>query len=299
MIGQFFAILTGLGFAASSVFMRQAVYRTRESTTSVFVSILLGTIIFSIVLIISGNANQLTTASWKAISAFAGSGVIIFILGRWLHYHSLRLIGANRGGPLLNSSNIVAVILGVTLMDERFTWSLALGVLFIVTGVVLVSSESTSEQTADVASMTRDLAKGVAAGLSAGICYGIGPVLTKFAIEEGNSPYTGIFISYVTAMLLILIHRMILRKLAEVKLFYKKAIAPMSLGALSTSIAQLCRYLSLDYISVSIVLPLNSTSTLFTILLSFVINRRIELFTWKIIVGAILVVTGVFFIFQV
>jgi drug/metabolite transporter (DMT)-like permease len=184
-------------------------------------------------------------------------------------------------------------------MDEPFTRSLALGVLFIVTGVVLVSSESTGEKTADIAAMKRDIAKGVAAGLSAGICYGIGPVLGKLAIEEGNSPYTGLFISYLTAMLLIFIHRLIFPKLGEVIKFYRKAIAPMSLGALSTSIAQLCRYLSLDYISVSVVLPLNSTSTLFTILLSFVINRRIELFTWRIITGAILVVGGVYFIFQV
>jgi drug/metabolite transporter (DMT)-like permease len=143
------------------------------------------------------------------------------------------------------------------------------------------------------------MVKGVAAGLSAGICYGIGPVLTKIAIEEDNSPYTGLFISYLTAMLLIFSHRLIFRKLREVIIFYRKAIAPMLLGAAFSSISQLFRYLSLDYIPVSVALPLNSTANLFTIILSFIINRKIELFTWKIIAGAILVVSGVYFIFQV
>jgi drug/metabolite transporter (DMT)-like permease len=73
----------------------------------------------------------------------------------------------------------------------------------------------------------------------------------------------------------------------------------MSIGAVSITVAQLCRYLSLDYIPISVVLPINSVSRLFTLLLSYAVNRKIEVFTWKIIVGAIFVVSGVLLIFQV
>lgn len=299
MIGQSLALLSGLGFAGASVYMRQAVFRTKETPTSVFVSIILGTIVFSLMLGLSGNASQLTTASWQAMAALAGAGIVVFVLGRWLNYYSLKLIGANRGSPLLNSSTLVAVTLGITLMDEPFTLGLALGVCFIVTGVVLISIEKSDTSTPDSPTTKGDLLKGVAAGLSAGICYGTGPVLVKVAIEEGNSPFTGLFVSYVTALILMTVPRLLSHNLGELITFYKKAMVPMSLGAISTCIAQLCRYLSLDYIAVSVVLPLNSSSSLFTIILSLLINRRIELFTWKIILGAILVVSGVFFISQV
>jgi drug/metabolite transporter (DMT)-like permease len=77
------------------------------------------------------------------------------------------------------------------------------------------------------------------------------------------------------------------------------AFAPILLGGIGTSAAQLCRNWALKYSPVSMVAPLFSTATLFTVLLSFIINRRIEFFTWKIIIGAILVVSGVFFVFQV
>jgi drug/metabolite transporter (DMT)-like permease len=299
MIGQFLGLLSGLGFAGNSVFMRQAVFRTKETATSVFVSIIFGTIVFSLVLALSGDAGQLGTASWQAIAALAGAGITVFILGTSLNYYSMKLIGANRTSPLLSLSTPAAVILGIACVDEPFTSGLAWGAGFIVVGVVLVTTERTSASMSDSVTTKRDLVKGVAAGLSAGILYGSGPVLVKIAIKEGNSPFTALFISYVTALLLILVPWVLSGKLRESLGFYKKAIVPMSVGAASSSIAQLFRYISLDYISVSVVIPLNSTATLFTILLSFVINRRIELFTWRIIVGAILVVGGVFLIFQV
>jgi drug/metabolite transporter (DMT)-like permease len=299
MIGQSLALISGIGFAGSSVSIRQAVFRTKESTTPVFTSTFFGTVIFSLVLLLSGNAQQLKMASPQAIAALAGAGIVVFVLGTRLHYYSLKLIGANRGGPLLSSSTLVAVILGITLMNEPFTWFLALGSCFIVVGIVLVSSESGGESIPGSATTKRDIVKGVAAGLCAGICFGGGPVLIKIAIDEGNSPFMALFVSYLTALLLMFIHRLTSHKLGELIIYYKKAMAPMTTGAISVSIAHLCRYLSLDYIPVSVVVPLTSTANLFIIILSFIMNRKIELFTWKIITGSILVVSGVFLVFQV
>ena len=109
MIGQSLAVLSGLGFAGSSVFMCQAVFRTKETATSVFVSIFFGTIVVSLVFGLSGNASQLTTASWQAITGLAGAGIIVFILGTGLNFYSMKLIGANRTAPLLALSTPVAV----------------------------------------------------------------------------------------------------------------------------------------------------------------------------------------------
>jgi drug/metabolite transporter (DMT)-like permease len=252
-----------------------------------------------VVLAISGNTGQLTTVYWQALAALAGAGALVFILGRYLFYYSLKLIGANRSGPLLSSSTLVGVLFGVTLMDEPFTWGLAVGFSSIIIGVVLVSTESGGNGVSDIATTKGDMIKGVATGLLAGICYGSGPVLAKIAIDEGNSPFTAIFISYSTALLLIVIPRLLFHNVGELTTFYKKAIVSISLGSISISVAQLCMYLAVYYVPVSVASPLSSTNNLFIIILSFIINRKIELFTWKIIAGAILVVSGVFLIFQV
>jgi drug/metabolite transporter (DMT)-like permease len=299
MIGHFLALLTGFGLATNTVFMRKAIFHTRETTTAVFISISFGFVTFLPLLLFTGNAGQLSSASWQALAALAGAGIVNFVIGRRLSFYSLKLIGANRGGPLLNSSTLFAAIMGITIMGEQVTLGLVTGIILIVIGVILVSMERHSDSTAEEIVNTWDMVKGVSAGLLAGICYGGGPVLAKIAIDEGNSPFMAVFVSYGVAFIIMLAPRLSTHQRQKLTESYRKARLPMSIGAVSITIAQLCRYLSLDYIPVSVAIPLNSVSSLFTLLLSYAVNRRIEVFTWKIILGAILVVSGVFLIFQV
>jgi drug/metabolite transporter (DMT)-like permease len=228
-------------------------------------------IIFSLALAFSGDGGQLTTASVKALASLVGAGIIGMSMGRWLTFNSLRLIGSNITSPVSRISAVVAVTLGITVMNEPVTVGVILSVAFIVTGVALL----------------------------AGTCYGIGTFLIKIAIEEGNSPIMSGFVSYSTATVLVLVILSRHSERQKLKKVDRAAFVPVLFGSIFASTAQFCRYWALDYSPVSVVSPLTATSTLITILLSFAINRRIEVFTWEIIVGAIFVVCGVFLIFQV
>ena len=64
------------------------------------------------------------------------------------------------------------------------------------------------------------------------------------------------------------------------------------------SAAHLLRYVSLALGSVSLVTPvLASISTLFVFPLSFLINREIEVFGWRVITGAIVIAAGILLVF--
>jgi drug/metabolite transporter (DMT)-like permease len=299
MIGQFLALLTAVYISGSSVFIRKAVFRIGEPNAAFYISVFVGMIISSLALAFSGDMVLLTTLSGRAWASLVGAGILGVVMGRWLLYGSLRLIGANLASPLLNTSTVVAVILGVALMGESVTLGKISGIVLIVIGVVLISTEGghTGELSRSITG--RDMVKGIAFALSAGICWGISPVLAKTAIDEGNSPIMVVFIVHATASVLvlaILLRHGERRKLSKVD---RVAFAPVLFSSILAAMAHFFRYWALDYSPVSVVQPLQSTSTLFVILLSFVINRRIELFTWKIMAGAILVVSGVFIIFQV
>ena len=299
MIGQSLALLSAVLASGNSVSIRKAVFRIGEANSAFYISIFIGMIIFSLALAFSGDAGQLTTSPGYAIAALIGSGIIGPVMGRWLAFNSLRLIGANLTSPFRNTSTVVSVILGVTFMGESFTLGIALGVALIVIGAVLISTEGGGAGRLSKPITRRDMTNGIACALLAGTCYGIAPVLVKFAIREGNSPITAAFVMNATAMVfvfVVLLQHGERRKLRKVDI---GAFAPILLGGILASVAQFCRNYALDYSPVSIVAPLFATATFFIIPLSFIINRRIELFTWKIIVGAILVVSGVFFIFQV
>jgi drug/metabolite transporter (DMT)-like permease len=294
MIGQSLALTAAIVASGNAIAIRKAVFRLGESNSAFYISIFIGTIIFSLALGLSGDAGQLKTASGYAIAAFTGSGIIGLLMGRWLTFTSLRLIGANITNPLKNTSTVVSVILGITLMGESVTLGKALGIALIVIGALLVSTElgGTGGLTGPIS--RKHMVNGIACALSAGICHGVTPVFIKFGIDEGNSPITAAFIVNATAMVfvfMILFRHGERRKLRNVDM---GAFAPIIFAGIGASISQLCRTWSLDYSPVSIVTPLFSTATLFTVLLSFIINRKIELFTWKIVASAILAVSGVF-----
>ena len=74
--------------------------------------------------------------------------------------------------------------------------------------------------------------------------------------------------------------------------------ALLIIAAAITSVALLLRYIALDLSPVSLAVPLSSISSLFTLQFSFLINRKIESFNLKIIIGVVAVTIGVFFIFS-
>jgi drug/metabolite transporter (DMT)-like permease len=298
MIGQFFALLSAVSISGGNVFIRKAVFRIGEPNGAFYISHFIGIIIFSLALAFSGDAGQLTTLSGKALASLVGAGILGGVMARWLLFFSLRIIGANLASPLLNTSIIVAVIMGVMLMGDSVTSGKISGIVLIVIGVMLISTEGGDSQALSKSITRRDMIKGIASALSAGICWGISPVLSKTAIDEGNSPIIAAFVVNATSIVLvlaILLRYGERRKLSKVD---RGAFSPVLFSSILASMALFFRYWALEYSPVSVVQPLNSTASLFTIFLSFIVNRKIEVFTWKIIVGAVLVVSGVFLIFQ-
>ena len=69
------------------------------------------------------------------------------------------------------------------------------------------------------------------------------------------------------------------------------------MASLATAVAQIGRYLALDYSTVGAVIPISATYALFFYPLSFIINRQIEDFSPRVIIGGLAVIAGVFLIF--
>ena len=64
------------------------------------------------------------------------------------------------------------------------------------------------------------------------------------------------------------------------------------LSGLLSAIAQLMLYIALSLGPASVVVPIIATSPVFVLLLSFIFNRKIEVFGMNIIIGMITVVAG-------
>ncbi len=291
MEGFIFALLSAATFAGSQVFVRRGVSRTGESFSAVPVSISIGMLLFFLLLCFTGGWGDFWPLPWRGVVFLGLAGIIHFVVGRFLNYTSLRLIGANRGSALLRTSVFYAVAFGILFLDEPLTISLGLGVLCIAGGVTLVSFQRGAEA-------PKVRGKGIILALGAAFCYAITGLLIKIGMVEIGSPFTAVFISYAAAFLtiiaILLFHKGQRYDLARLNRY---SLAPLALAGLSVALAQLFRYVALDYSPLSIVSPLIATSGLFVLLFSFLLNRNIEVFSVKVIVGVVATSAGAFLLF--
>lgn len=298
MLGLLLALLSSIVFAISNVYIRQGVGRAGESYSPVPISLFFGIVVFAVPLFISGEIRELTSFSSLALGSIAGAGIVHFIFGRTLAYIGIRLIGANRSSPIHTGSILVTTILGIVFFKEALTIYLVLGFIFITSGVLIISSTvytvKKEEKSAD-----STLFKGVLAAFGAALCWGVSPVLIKIGFAEGVSPLPAIFVSYVASSFVVsfsLFHR---KNIEKIRKLNRYSLIPIIVGTVAVTIAQLLRYVAFKYSPISLVAPIVGTSSIFVFPLSFFINRSIEAFGVRIIMGIFATVAGIFFIFWI
>lgn len=292
-IGLVFALLTAVSFALSTIFLRRGVSRAGESFSAVVISVFIGTFFFLLVVAFTGEWSTIWTLSGRGLVLLGAGGILHFVAGRFFSYTSVRLIGANKASAITRTNIFYAVVLGMVFLGETLTLSLGLGILCIAGGAILVSldKEGVSVKTTP-GEPDKVRAKGVLNALGAGFAWGTSGVLVKPAITEMGSPSAGALVSFVAAFLVVaglLIRRQHRDQLAKLR---RSALIPLTIAALFTTVAHLSRYFALSYSPVSVVTPLVSIDVLLVLLLSFLLNRKLEVFTWRVVVGMVATAVG-------
>ncbi len=291
-IGLVFAILVAVSFGASDIFVRRGMLKTGESYTAVFIGLLIGIILFPLMISFNAEWEKVWSLSSQEIGLLVGAGVIHYIGGRFLYYAGVRLIGANKGSAISKTDILTAVVLGIVILNESLSSSLMLGVLFILPGVILVSVEKRAAGAGGESKAPANQLKGIISCLVAGLFWGASGVLIRPAVSEIGSPFVGVFVSYIAAALImagLLFRRQQRGHLVKLN---RSALVPMAIAGVLTSVANFFRYSALSYSPVSLVRPIENTAILYLLLFSFLFNRKIEVFTPKVIIGMLLVVTG-------
>lgn len=297
-IGLILALIAAVSFAIGIVLVRKAAGEAGEAFTVTAFSIFAGIPLFAVAITINGDWHYLISISYKALGMLAAVGIIHFIIGRLWAYDAFRRIGANRSTPITQLSTIVTIALSWIFLDETLTLYVALGALFMLAGVLLISQEKWPTSRGRK-KLTSDEVKGILLSLGAAVCWGITPILIKPAVTETGSAVVGNFVSYSAAgvvLLLWLIKKQQRDQFA--KLNIKKNVIPMVVAGLFTAAGQLFYFAALARSPANIVAPLVSIEILFIFLLSFLVNRRGEVFTWKVALGMAAAVAGTFLLFR-
>ena len=143
------AVLAGALFAAvSSVLIRRhggdidpSVLTTVQMTVGCVPLLVIGAVAEG-----PPTAFHWTPLAWTSLlyMALVGSAMV-FVLLYWL----LRRIGAVRSGLIVPFSTVVAVFLGVVVLDEAFTWRTAVGGVLVLAGLLAAAKDARPTRTED------------------------------------------------------------------------------------------------------------------------------------------------------
>lgn len=292
------AIIAAVSFSAGIVLVRKTAGEAGESFSVTAISVFVGIPFFAIAIIASGEWSHLIGISWRAVALLGSAGIIHFIFGRLLGYNAFRLIGANRATVYTMTNRFYTVLFSALFLGEEITYFIVFGVLLMFAGAVLITLERKGGKEKRKG-LSRDEVKGILLALAAALCWGVTPILIKPGVAEIGSSSAGAFVSYcaaTVAMGLLLLNGQRRKQLTQLP--FKKSVLPMATAGAFTAGGQLLYYTALGMSPASVVTPLLSIQVLFIFFFSFLINRRIELFTPKVFIGMGATLAGTFLLFQ-
>ncbi|MFC1962722.1 DMT family transporter [Chloroflexota bacterium] len=290
LIGPLLAFIAAFLFGLNDLFTRRAVLRVKDISAGVAVSVLISVPVLFLALIISGKVGDLLRFPWHGYLWLLGAGLIQQYVARHVKYKTVQLVGANISSILMRSQPLVAVSLGVFVLGEVVSLPMLLGILLIVAGGGLVGG--TWQPLQSSTSSVSLSPKSILMGVGAGVCMGVSTLMIKVALNSFSSPIAALFISFIGgAIVHVIIHAKGDKRILLLNMD-KGTFWLFSLIGLLVVFAQLSRYFALGMSSISVVSPIFSVTPLMVLGLSYIFNRKLEVFSKSVLIAAVIVVIG-------
>ena len=307
MLGVLLALASSFSFSLNGVMARRGLARATASAGA-FVTVLMGVPLFLIAALISGHIFNAGLVDLNGYVLLALAGILHFGIGRYFNYRASAAIGATRTAPM--QALIVPYAIGIAwfFLDEPVTLMMGVGILFILVGPSIMVQRK-GKPRPDAAN-TRVPPRGGSTETSAGtfqlrqvegyscafatiFCYGTSPILIRAAIGEidGISIYGG-FVSYVAASLALIVTLAIPTRRGLIKEMNFSTVRLFLSAGVFAFLAQMFRFMALAVAPVAVVTPLQRTAAMFTLVLSFALNRHLEVINLRVVLGIVFSVTG-------
>ena len=314
IFGALLSLASAFSFAVNFILVRRGIADAGATAAQgAFITVLLGVPFGLVAVIVTGqlfNFGQLAPTSYLL---FAAAGIVHFGIGRYCNYRGIAAIGAPRAATIQAIAVPYSVVMAMLLLDERPTILMYVGIALILGSPALMvdrgkrpapttpagpsprpspSGEGVrSATTAPVVEMR--MVEGYTFSLLAAGAYGTSPILIRAAVEDAaGTAAIGTFIAYVgaSAMLMATLALPAQRDLmGTINLRYMRLFGG---AGFAVFFAQLLRFFALSIADVSIVNPLMRMIGVFTLILSYLVNRRLEHITLGVVLGVLVSFTG-------
>jgi drug/metabolite transporter (DMT)-like permease len=280
-----FALITAVSFGLNPVTLKMGFKQGGRPDTAMILGLIIAVPLFAAILPFGGGLQwQLVT-----LAAFAG-----YVLGglfgtgigrRWL-YIAIDRIGASPATAIKNSAPVITTFLAAFVYGEPVTPERWAAVVAIVVGVIFVTWKPGQ-------GIRKWMDIGTAAAFGAMLSYGVRPLFLKFGLEAVDLPLTAAFVGAIAALAYALLFgdRTGLRTVR-----HEPAFGLFVVSGVLQAIGFLALTLGLSGGEVSVVYPVTASAPLFTLMFTWLLLKGPERLTWRIVLGAVLIVSGVVFL---
>jgi drug/metabolite transporter (DMT)-like permease len=301
MLGAVLALCSAAAFSVNSILIRRGVVRT-SPTHAAFITVVMGLPMFVVAALVSGQLLQSGDLALSGYGYLAAGGVINFIVGRQLNYMAIEALGAARAAPFQALTLPYSVLIAFLFLGEGVSWFTGIGVALIVIGPavmverrkrvpVVVAAGPVAVEDAP-AFVPRQLEGYVTAAL-ASVAYGTSPILFRAAVA-GHSGLTILSgtVAYAAATAVLLASTFF-----PARRYLVRSLEPQTLrlyfgASASVFAAQMFRFLALSVAPVAVVTALERMNSVFTLGLSYHMNRLLELITPRVALGVAISLAG-------
>jgi drug/metabolite transporter (DMT)-like permease len=297
----------------SSVAVRRGVLKAPASHGT-FVTVLMGVPLFLLATIVSGQILHVGSLSAYEYGLLALAGMVHYVFGRYFNYAGVDAIGATRSGPI-NALNLpYSVMLASIFLGEELTPGVIVGIVLALLGPLLMFERRVPARApgavavavaagpapapAATASPPQEEVKfrqveGYVFAVLCAICYGTSPVLIRSALEDhAGVSILGGLTAYSAASLLLLASLLLPSRRGLVAALNLDTMRAFFAAGFFVFLAQMLNFIALTLASVAVVATLIRFSNVFTLIISWVYNRRLEMITWRTVLGVFFSVAG-------
>ncbi len=291
--------------------------RTGSGSQAAFVSVMLGVPLFIVACLITGQLFHFDRISTKGYAFLIAAGLIHYFVGRVFNYSAIRIIGATRNAPFQAMNLPYSIAVAWIFLGERVSVGMMAGIALIMLGPLflverrgpanVVATSETVESPPSVdsgavapvavtaprpASELR-MVEGYLFAIGGAVCYGSSPVLIRSALEHtSGASILGGLVSYLAAATALVVLLVLPGRRELVRTIRPEALKAFTVGGACVFLAQMFRFVALSLASVAIVATLVRFSSVFTLCLSWLINRDLERINQRVILGIAISVTG-------
>ena len=307
IFGALLALASSFSFAVNSILVRRGFADAGATAAQgAFITVLLGVPFGLVAVVLTGQIFNFDQISLNGYLLIAASGIVHFGMGRYCNYRSIAAMGASRAVTVQALAVPYSIILAIVLLGERPTLLMYGAIALILVSPLLMvdrrkrnphpsplpRGEGAGQASAAPAVEIR-MVEGVVFAMLASVGYGTSPILIRAALEDATGvAAVGTFVAYFGASAVLLASLALPAQRHLVGTINLRYMRLFGSAGLSVFLAQLLRFFALALADVTIVDPLMRTVSVFTLVLSYLVNRRLEHITLGVVLGVLVSFAG-------